>query len=613
MKFTVVHAITSSLLLALASSLEDKTNADVVMWASSGGGWRAMISNMGFANAFSRVGLISKDHCDFDLVSSNSGGSWFMIQFFYSSAFFDRILVDDPDQLRDFVLEWMGAYREFQPERSNDARCSSLKTLGAVIPQLSLLAEYCDLLAPMDYDYALTIQGMLNATSAVYGDPDFVSRIVNAGNRLPVFQNTDFYVQMGLAPNARSDNGNIVTLGPNQNPSQVYSVPLPMQYAVQKDASFFNYAVDDKDLPFVSTTFAAPTSYNSTDWEDYFRYPPPESASVLTTITKLTNRSTTTSFFRKPFGGMDPTVAQLAGSASSVFATYSASDPSIFSQQGSIADVMLQRANVTAIERAIAIQLVQSAYQSIYETPIFEGCAVCTQWPEPCGDMDGRIIDGGFVDGPNLAQTIGQYQNGGDLSKTLKIILTNHNYYADENSRFLGYFSTSFNEGIAPGDFIWPPGLSAGLGETNPSRSKQIFMEFLDDASMLDAFVPIPGTNLTSAVYKVTTVENPVFQVKSGQDVEILLLQINSNIPTYVTNKNNTALLTPLFGDLVKTIAQSDVLLERISAFLDSPSMAPTASSVTTTLTPTSGTGGGQIYCLLGLFASLIVTTWCSA
>jgi hypothetical protein len=175
----------------------------------------------------------------------------------------------------------------------------------------------------------------------------------------------------------------------------------------------------------------------------------------------------------------------------------------------------------------------------------------------------------------------------------------------------LGYFRTSFNEGIAPGDFIWPPGPLADLGESNPTRSKQIFVEFLDDASMLDAFVPIPGTNLTTAIYKVTTLDNSVFQVKSGQDVEILLLQINSNIPTFVTNKDNTALLTPSFGDLGKTIAQSEVLLERITAFLDSPSLAPTTSTVTTTaatLTPTSGTaGGGRLSCLLGLFASLIV------
>jgi hypothetical protein len=510
----------------------------------------------------------------------------------------------------------MGAYQELQIrlERSNDARCSSLMTLGAVIPQLNLLAEYRNLFAPFDYDYALLIKSMLNATSAVYGDPDFVNRIVNAGNRIPVFQNTDFYVQMGLAPISRSANGNVVTLGPNnQNyASQVYSVPLQMQYAVQKNTSFFKYAVDDKDLPFATTTFAAPTSYNSTDWEDYVRYPPPESADILTTVTKLQKRSTTTSFFRKPFGGMDPTVAQLAASSSSVYSAYSRSNPSIFSQQGSIIDVFLQEANVTAVERAIALQLVQSAYQSIYETPIFEDCAVCTQWPEPCGDMDGRIIDGGYVDGPTLAQTIGQYQNGGgDLSKTLKVILTNHNYYEDTNFRFLGYFRTSFNEGIAPGDFIWPPGPIADLGESNPTRSKQIFVEFLDDASMLDAFVPIPGTNLTTAIYKVTTLDNSVFQVKSGQDVEILLLQINSNIPTFVTNKDNTALLTPSFGDLGKTIAQSEVLLERITAFLDSPSLAPTTSTVTTTaatLTPTSGTaGGGRLSCLLGLFASLIV------
>jgi len=48
-------------------------------WASSGGGWRAMTSNMGFANAFAKAGLINETSCAFRGISANSGGAWFMV------------------------------------------------------------------------------------------------------------------------------------------------------------------------------------------------------------------------------------------------------------------------------------------------------------------------------------------------------------------------------------------------------------------------------------------------------------------------------------------------------------------------------------------------------
>jgi hypothetical protein len=55
----------------------------------------------------------------------------------------------------------------------------------------------------------------------------------------------------------------------------------------------------------------------------------------------------------------------------------------------------------------------------------------------------------------------------------------------------------------------------------------KFFEEELNDTTMLDAFRPIEGTNFTTAVYYATTIDNPAFGVKAGQQVQILLLQIN--------------------------------------------------------------------------------------
>lgn len=153
----------------------------------------------------------------------------------------------------------------------------------------------------------------------------------------------------------------------------------------------------------------------------------------------------------------------------------------------------------------------------------------------------------------------------------MKVILTNHNFYRDTNVRFLSYFSTSFNQGVAPGDFIWAPGTVAdSLSAQNaPWRSYQIFSDYLDDESMLDAFEEIPGTSLTTAVYSVTTLENRAFGVKAGQKVEILLLQINSEIPTSVLLKSEIPAWTEAMAALVFDIASSQELVTRIASFLD--------------------------------------------
>jgi hypothetical protein len=243
---------------------------------------------------------------------------------------------------------------------------------------------------------------------------------------------------------------------------------------------------------------------------------------------------------------------------------------------------------LSADQISALLNAVNLFYQVLYQTPIFEDYAVCSQWPTECGSVDGRLVDGSFTDGPTLAQSVGQYQQSianshSNSSKSLKIILTNNNNYADTNVRFLEYFNTTFNQGIAPGDFIWSPPLTRGGGaEANPRRSKQIFAEYMDDATLLAAFVPINGTNLTTATYELTTLANPVFKVKAGLKVELLLLQINSNLPTsYSSQQETEANVIPL-AELAQQIADSRVLRDRIQAFVGvapAPTFAPTKSN----------------------------------
>jgi len=76
-----------------------------------------------------------------------------------------------------------------------------------------------------------------------------------------------------------------------------------------------------------------------------------------------------------------------------------------------------------------------------------------------------------------LAQSIGQYHRDGNNpnSRLIKVVLTDANYYTENNVRFRAYFSTNFNSGTNAGEFLWAP--STFPGETAqylPWRSPQV-------------------------------------------------------------------------------------------------------------------------------------------
>ena len=89
----------------------------------------------------------------------------------------------------------------------------------------------------------------------------------------------------------------------------------------------------------------------------------------------------------------------------------------------------------------------------------------------------------------------------------IKLIISNNNYITDNMNNVLGYFPTTWNQGVEPGDFIWPPGVGDGP-QYNPWPSNQIFADYIDAESLDSLFEPINGTNLTMATLSVTTVNN---------------------------------------------------------------------------------------------------------
>ena len=199
----------------------------------------------------------------------------------------------------------------------------------------------------------------------------------------------------------------------------------------------------------------------------------------------------------------------------------------------------------------------------------------CSEYLEEVGSIYSGLTLFFFWYLAALAGNIAQYQKNHTLNETIKVIVTNHNYYEDTNVKFLSYFNTTFNQDIEPGALVWAPTpygnqsfLSVGGGNLHPWRSMQIFSDYMDDAILRSQCLPIPRVNLTTATFHVTTIRNRAFGVTGGQSVQILLLQLNSNIPTNIFLPSaNDQYRIPLV-DMANDIMTSTVLLDRIAAFI---------------------------------------------
>lgn len=91
----------------------------------------------------------------------------------------------------------------------------------------------------------------------------------------------------------------------------------------------------------------------------------------------------------------------------------------------------------------------------------------------------------------------------------------------------------------------------------------------MNDDILNAALTGIDGTDLTTAEFTLTTIENEAFRVTAGQTVEVLLLRTNSEIEVNFLIKAFLEADKDNLADLARTIAASDELVTRIQNFLD--------------------------------------------
>jgi len=328
-------------ILAFISGIVE-TKGDL-LWSSTGGGWRAMFADMGYANVFRQAGLFDETSTKFEAISTTSGASWFSTQLFYSKVFYDRsVLADTPDDLEAFVLDWMDSYLVVSGDidQASEDKCSILKDLG----KEGFLPEACALSVEHDGSWANFVHAMLKATGAGMGDPDFYERVVNSENRIEPLAKTDLLVQTALMPNSRyieegeEGPGTDVYLGyPDDDESSdpnLFTVPLSATFVVEDTKAGYWFGADDLAPELHTYTAPSPAEYDPSDWEEFYLKQPAKDGTLTIKGSAIgLDTSSSSGILAPPFGGPETsTTVKLAATSSAAGGYPSPAAPSIWAQ-----------------------------------------------------------------------------------------------------------------------------------------------------------------------------------------------------------------------------------------------------------------------------------------
>ena len=303
-------------------------------------------------------------------------------------------------------------------------------------------------------------------------------------------------------------------------------------------------------------------------------FPPTQETSTLQ-VTPAGNLTSTLSAedMSPPFGGV-PTAVQISTASSSTVGYLSEDAVTYFAQYMSLIRAGLESSSSYTIEQKVELkELLDKTQEIMWETGVLANAATNSAWTKsnpidmpPALDTSYWFTDGGYTDGPASAIALARHQKTYGTGQEIKLIISNNNYITDNMNNVLAYFNTTWNSNTNPGDFIWPAGVGSEP-QYNPQRSNQIFKETMTEDMLKPLFSPINGTNLTSATISATTVDNPAYGIVAGQKVNLLWLNINSNVPTFLITAPMINGFTPDIVQLVEKIAGSQVLEYVIKEF----------------------------------------------
>jgi hypothetical protein len=637
---------TSAFLLTAAAATLASSSASAqndILWTGTGGGWRAMVAQSAYAQIFSNLGILAgQDDTipQIKVVAAASGSAWFFTQFAFSENYYNAVVNGNATSLGQFTQAWMDAYATTQ---SNiPPTCGILQSLcdmGASSgPALAEVATLLPLAMAYNESWPEIVYAMFNATSNMaYNDPNMVNVKASSTDKLSQLSGVDVCFHTSLLPNARARDANTITYLANDytNVSSSYTVPIAYDYCVGDTETKWlpdswpggNVYNLDKNVSFANSNVVGGFPMFPPNDSDGSYVTPQHDEGSDDTIVSLSPKE-----MSPPFGD-DPTVIQISTASSSTVGYMSEEAASYFAQYFSITEYGIQHStSLTEVQRVELKTAVDQLQDLLWSTGLLANAATMSGWIQanpatmpPATESNYWFTDGGYTDGPSAAHAIARYQQLYGTSTHIKLIISNQNYYTDNNNNILYYFNYQ-NDGTDPGDFIWPMGVGEGP-QTNPQMSKQIFGEEMTAEELSGLFETVTGTNLTMAVLPLaTTVDNgkcvvrnhniipryllntttdylfslllyythiqmimtEPFGVKAGQQVSIAVINLNSNIPTFVIGEKVIEAETPGLVSLAEAIASSQDLANKVSAFVGITTMTPTTTPATGSSLPSS-------------------------
>lgn len=364
--------LSASLLLHLLPLLpwqigaQESTSTSSKRWAASGGGWKAMFANVGVANLLQQADLLS----EVDSVATNSGATWFSLQFFFSEPFYQAV-TGDSSALSDFVTEWMGAYKSIFSRETYD--CPSTPAPWN---------DFCSLVTDFGGSWGDFTTSMLGAAAKSYGDDSFVSRTLLQSNVVSDLRDKVLHVQTSLAPNALLRNESSISYLGSSNAT--FSCPIAAQFEVT-NATGGGFIFALPSLPFLASG-PAPDPFLLANFSQ-FGLASATAASDLSLLVTPPGGSAVVdaNVMKYPFGTM-ANVAQIAAASSAALAILSPLVPSVYAQL--VSGAALNPPTGSTSEQTVAY------FESVAADPTGDGLAVCSQYPQACGPSDLYLIDG---------------------------------------------------------------------------------------------------------------------------------------------------------------------------------------------------------------------------
>ena len=296
-------------------------------------------------------------------------------------------------------------------------------------------------------------------------------------------------------------------------------------------------------------------------------------------------------FSRVVTSDSNPKLGQIASISSASLGTMSGLNPSVLAQQASKKLYTSIVNTTTTAERKVKEIAYNKALNVLYNDDGLWGVSVCSQWPNQCNEYDSRFSDGAYTDNPAFPMNVAHYQrtirtssssssssmssgtdtdplSSSDNGVVLKFVLINPNSITPDNNFttyndaiIMGYYNTSFNKLIDPGEYIWSP------GQPVPWPSTQIFEEYVTEEDYHSKFEIVDGTNFTVAILSGTTIDNAVYGVEGGQKIELFYMMINSFIPSKIIGTDDIVKYTPKLAELTTEIASNTDLQKRLKQF----------------------------------------------